>query len=276
MRWIWLSIFGAVFFGAAWGAQNLGWEVFAAVLGLIMLIFVLGALAEFLSHYGEINSNIFERRQRAMNTTPVVMIAEALRGLHPENVRVLNKFAVRTVWDVKVDLERGERDWMLQGTNVHFGFVEFVLDNSRNGQLYPRNKFLEGSRKWDPDRIVDDREQHRQFELWLSSRFVVIREFGENHPAVFLPPWTPELLKQTMGFEGPQDLYQPDEQMVLKNLEAQSKPATVASTAQPRKIAEKPLSDDEIRNLEDVQAAHDRKYGMSPSEYLQLKNGQSN
>jgi hypothetical protein len=271
MRWVWLSIFGAVFFGIAWGAQLQGWNVAAAVLGLIMLILFVAALAEFTSHYGEINSEIFERRQRAVNTTPVVMIAESLKALHPENTKLLSKFIAQTVWDVTIDLDRGERDWMLRGYDVHFGLIEFVLDNSKDGKLYPRNKFLEGSRKWDPNGVVEDREQHRQFEQWLSSRLIVVREFGDNHPAMFLPPWTPERLKVVMGFDGPNDLYQPDEQIVIKNLAAQSKPAAVA--AQPAQVAKKvesPLTDEQIEKISVLQAEHDVKYKMTVNDFVAL------
>lgn len=275
MRWIWMAILGSVFFGAAWWAMNMGWDVAAAMLGLVMLVFAVASLAEFTSHYGEINSIIFERRQTAMNTTPIVMIAESLRGLHPENTRLLSKFVAQTVWDVTVDLQRGERDWMLRGYDVHFGFVEFVLDGSRNGRLCPRNRFAEGSRKWDPNGVVEDREQHRQFEEWLATRLIVVRQFGDNNPAMFMPPWTPEKLKVTMGFEGPQDLYKPEE-AVVRNLSA-AKPAPAAVVAaQPKVRDETQLTEDEMRVLQSVQEAHEQKYKMSPSEYLQLKNGQSN
>jgi hypothetical protein len=64
-------------------------------------------------------------------------------------------------------------------------------------------------------------------------------------------------------------LYQPDEVMVVKNLNA-TKPAPAQVENRPR-IEEKPLTDEDLQNLDALQAAHDRKYGMSPSEYLALK-----
>lgn len=271
MRWIWFSILAAVFFGASWGIWNAGWDEMAAVFILVVIIFTVAALAEFGSHYGQINSFIFERRQQAVNTTPLVMIANALKGLHPENVAVLNRFAVHTVWDVQVDLESGERDWMLRGTDVHFGFIEYVLDHSQSGRLYPRSSFSQGSKAWDPLGIVEDREQHRQFELWLSTRLVVVREYGENHPAMFLPPWTPDLLKQRMGFEGMDDLYQPGEvvaQTAVKRLENEKSQQASVSMSQPKPAEEKPLTDDDMARINALETARTT---TDVSEYLRLK-----
>jgi len=259
MRWIWLAISGTFFFGLAWGAQRAEWDVAAVVLVLIVFVLLVATLAEFNAHYSEIHSIIFERKQRAVNTTPVVMIADALRGLHPENTRLLDKFIAQTVWDVTVDLQKGERDWMLRGTDVHFGFVEFVLDRSKDGRLYPRNKFAEGSRRWDPNGLVEDREQHRQLEHWLASRLIVVREFGDNHPAMILPPWTPERLKVVMGFEGPQDLYKAEEETAIKNL------GTAQTAPKPQPVAkqqESLLTDEDLEKIKEIQRQHDEKYKL--------------
>jgi hypothetical protein len=269
MRWIWFSIFAAVCFGLTVAALNKGWNEAAAVLGLVMTVFTVAALAEFWSHYGQIQSVMFERRQQAVNTTPLVLIANALRGLHPENVAVLNRFAVHTVWDVQVDLENGERDWLLRGTDVHFGFIEYVLDRSQGGKLYPRWKFSEGAKAWDPLGIVEDREQHRQFELWLSTRLVVVREYGQNHPAMFLPPWTPALLKERMGLAEMGDLYQPGEvaaQTTVKRLEDEQRVSESAS--QPKPLVEKPLTDDDMAKIHALETA---RVTTDVSEYLRLK-----
>lgn len=211
MRWVVFSVVAAVFFGLAWGALDMGWNEAAGVLGIVTGIFGLAALAEFVIRYAEVMAGIFERRQTALNRTSLVMVSEALKYLHPENSKLLDKFIARTVWDVDIQIKTGERDWMLRGTDVHFGFIEYVLDHSGNGKLCGRNQFAEGSKKWDPHSITEDREQHRQFEEWLASRLIVVRQYGENHPAMFMPPWNPQALKKLMGFDGPVDLYKADE-----------------------------------------------------------------
>jgi len=173
-----------------------------------MFIFAVQAAAGFRAYYRRLETDDLVARQRALNTTQATQIAEALRSLHPEAVRVLNRFGVRTQWQVKIDAERGGRDWILLGTNVHFGFIEYVLDNSTTSALFPMNQFSEGSRQWDPDGLIEDREQYREFEGWLVSRLMVTRPYG-NRVAQFLNPWTPELVKEVMGLVGTQDVYKP-------------------------------------------------------------------
>lgn len=276
MRWVWFSLLSILFFSLAWGAMLKGWDVVSATLGLTMLTFGLVAAGECVAHYREINSVIFARTQEAVNRTPVVLIAESLRGLHPENVKLLSKFIAQTVWDVEVDLTRGERDWMLRGYDVHFGFIEFVLDNSFDGRLYPRNRFIEGSKKWDPNGLVEDREQHRQFEQWLSSRLIVVREFGDNHPALFLPPWTPAKLKKLMGFDGPSDLYRPEDGIMVQELGAVQTPSLPKNGGgETIRRTEDLLSDEDLAKINEIQAEHDRRYSMSVNEYVALKQKQS-
>jgi hypothetical protein len=156
------------------------------------------------------NADMFSEHQSALSVTPLVLLSNNLKTMHPEAVKVLNRFGVRTSWQVRVDASRGVRDWVLADSNVHFGLIEFVLSRS-NGALYPKNRFSEGSKKWDPDGLVEDRTQYEELEKWLHARLMVTRSFGEYKPAEFIPPWTPELILETMGLTGEQDLYKPEE-----------------------------------------------------------------
>ena len=47
--------------------------------------------------------------------------------------------------------------------------------------------------------------------MWLFSRMMVTRSHGENKPAEFIPPWTPELIMEVLGMTDDQDLYRPEE-----------------------------------------------------------------
>lgn len=263
MKWIPLSVFAAVFGGLAWFCSDMGWEIPAGVFAAIAGALVLSAVGEFAVKYLDDLATIFERRQRARNTSAVVMIAEAIRAQHPENAKLLNRFTARAVWDVKIDMETRERDVMLRGTNIHLGFVEFVLNNSRNGQLYPRNRFAEGSFEWDAYKQVTDRAQHNEFELWLSSRLIVAREF-DNAPAVFLPPWTPELVKEVMGIVDQIEFYTPKQKLAVKPLRAE--PAVVPRKEMPVPVVEeRGLTDEEMRNIDELERARRE---LSTKEYL--------
>ncbi len=263
MKWIPLSFAAAIFGSGAWYCQGKSWFLAGAVCGVGMIIFGLTALAEFVEHYFENASYIFERFRRARATTPVVAIAEAIRDQHPENAKILLRFTARAVWDVKIDMDKRERDVMLRGTNIHLGFVEFLLNNSRNGQLYPRNRLSEGSYEWDAYKQVTDYEQHKEFELWLSSRLIVAREF-DNAPAVFLPPWTPELVKEVMGIKDQIEFYIPPQKIVAKPLkEAVPKPTAEASPEKVRKEA--PLTDEDMKKIAELERARRE---LSTKDYL--------
>lgn len=154
---------------------------------------------------------MFDMHQASLSSTPTVLLAKYMQQMHPEAVKTLNRFGVRTTWEVRVN--RGERDWILSGTNpaVHLGFIEFVLSNSGTS-LYGKWKLSEGSKKWDPDGFVEDREQYEELERWMFARLMVTRSHGNMKPAEFIPPWTPELIMGQMGMVGDQDLYRPDEE----------------------------------------------------------------
>lgn len=196
------------------------------------------------------NEELHRRRREADSITPVAIISENMKRMHPEAVRVLERFGVRTSWQVRVDANKGTRTWILENTdpNVHFGFIEFVL--SRSGRsLYPKNRFSEGSKKWDPDGVVYDRDQYDAFELWLFARLMVTRSHGEFKPAEFIPPWTPQSIMEMMGLTGEQALYEPAD--VVKELSVEpgtnSKLANGQKTNGNRQAVDVPeLKDEEI------------------------------
>lgn len=264
MKWLWLSICAALFLGVAWFCLDHGWQIAMTVFGAIMLFFVVAAVAEFAIQYSNEAAVIYERNQRARYMSPVVMISEAIGHLHPEHMKLLYRFTARAVWDVKIDLDKRERDVMLRGTNIHLGFVEHVLDQSRNGELYPMNRFSEGSKEWDPDGVVTDWDQYREFELWLSTRLIVIRHYS-NKAAVFLPPWTPALVKEAMGIADQLEYWSPAVKNVIKPLNdvMKSLPKKKEEAAIEGIITPTP---EEVSRMKAVQAAHDARYGSGQSQ----------
>jgi len=179
--------------------------------GFIVLFGIIGLL-DLWKYMSAHNVDLFERQQNALSMTPLVLLSQNMKQMHPEAVRVLNRFGVRTSWQVRVNANLGERDWVLADTNVHFGFIEYILLNSKTS-LYPKYRLSEGSKKWDPDGLVEDRVQHQEFEMWLFARLMVTRSHGDYKPAEFIPPWTPNLIMEILGLTGEQDLYHPDENM---------------------------------------------------------------
>lgn len=218
-KWAVPAIFAAGLLLGAWELPEGSLKV-ATPLAVFGLIFLVMALTNWWKLISAHRVEMFSERQVALSKTPLVLLAENMKQMHPEAVRVLNRFGVRTSWQVRVSKNFGERDWVLADTNVHFGFIEFVLSRS-NGALYPMRNLSQGSKKWDPDGIVEDREQYDELEKWLFARMMVTRSHGDFKPAEFIPPWTPALILETMGLTGEQDLYRPEEEQ-RKDLGAES------------------------------------------------------
>src|SRR6185436_4091222 len=130
-------------------------------------LFLLVALVNLWKLVTKHTEEMFAEHQAALSTTPLVLLSQNMKQMHPEAVRVLNRFGVRTSWQVRVGRNFGERDWVLADTNVHFGFIEFVMSKSTRFALWPKRNFSQGSHKWDPDGLAEDREQYDEFEMWL-------------------------------------------------------------------------------------------------------------
>jgi hypothetical protein len=211
------------------------------------------------------NEEMFKEHQSALSMTPLVLLSENLKQMHPEAVRVLNRFGVRTSWQVRVDANRGTRDWVLADSNVHFGFIEFVLARS-GAALYPKNRFSDGSKKWDPDGIVEDREQYDELEKWMFARMMVTRSHGDYKPAEFIPPWMPDLILETMGLTGEQDLYRPDDDLKVKDLtqppapSLQGKGGAVPVNGNNGQHEERGLTDEEWESNKKENTAYAEKY----------------
>jgi hypothetical protein len=189
---------------------------------LFSVMFIVNLWKYMSEHY----TQMFSEHQSALSRTPLVMLAEAMQQMHPEAVKVLNRFGVRTSWEVRVNAQTFERDWLLSGTNAHLGFVEHVLSHSGK-TLYPKFRLSQGSKKWDPDGMVEDREQYDDLERWMFARTMVTRSHGEYKPPEFIPPWTPEVVLEAMGLTGEQELYRPDEEPRRDLSNVPSTPAAV-------------------------------------------------
>lgn len=225
------------------------------VLGLAVIAFIGFGLNVFNKMVDQ-STERFERRQAALANTPLVQLAEHMKAMHPEAVKVLNRFGVRTTWDVVFN--HGERDWVLQGTNCHFGFIEYVLNRSSSTALYPKRLIGEGSKKWDPDGLILDRDQYDQFETWLFSRLMVTRSHGDYKPAEFLPPWNPFHIKQMMGMVGEQELYQPQDGPYKDLAQEPAKaPGPVVPQPDQKLAAERgELSDEDMARINNEMAAY--------------------
>lgn len=195
------------------------WRLFAIALACVDGLLCLSALTNYIWLVKKRSEDLYREHMEALNATPLTKLAEAVKQMHPEAIQLLKAFGIRTMWGVDVGKSMSERDWVLLGTDVpvHFGFIEYVLSKSGKA-LYPKYRFAEGSKKWDPDGITLDRDQHAAFEKWMFARAMVTRSHGEFKPAEFIPPFTPASVMELMGFSGEQDLYRPEDEREVKQL----------------------------------------------------------
>lgn len=174
--------------------------LFGCQFGLValMLIAIVAAVSNYRNYFGWEEMERFRMRQQALNTTPITLLADSLKQMHPEAVRVLNRFGVRTSWQVKVGRGPEDLDWILLDTNVHMAFVEYFLENSNTISVMAKRGLSEGAYHYDQDKLVTDYEQYDQFTAWLLTRMMVTRPFG-NVPPQWMPPWNPQAVMEIMG-----------------------------------------------------------------------------
>jgi hypothetical protein len=145
----------------------------------------------------ETQRNMERRRLEAI--TPVTLMADALKMMHPEAVRALSKFGIKTIWELAPSKdEGGDVDWILSNTSVRAEFIAHVLDKSSAKYVMSKRTLSEGAFKFDPDMLVTDYEQYDQLLAWWKGRMMVTEPFG-NLPAGWMPPWNPERVKAKMG-----------------------------------------------------------------------------
>lgn len=249
------------------------WASLPCGLGLLLLVV---AASNYWKWATQHNAEMFTEHQTALALTPLVLLSQNMKQMHPEAVKVLNRFGVRTSWQVRVDPHLGTRDWVLADSNVHFGFIEYLLSKS-NTALYPKRNFSEGSKKWDLDGIVEDREQYDEFEKWMFARMMVTRSHGPYGSAEFIPPWTPELILETLGLTGEQDLYVPEEGGRLKYMGSDAQHADGSQrsviSGQLSAVSVKKKEEQETRLLTDDEMEAIRK---EEEQYAQLLQGNGN
>lgn len=285
--WKWLApgvVAGSLVF---WGLQLTadGGQLTAVGVWMVIIGMLVGvaAVVNLWRQISEHAAEMFRQKREAEMLTPLVSLAKSMRQMHPTAVQVLNRFGVKTSWGVKVDVERGERDWVLLDTDpsVHFGFIEYVLSQSKGRSLMPMGWFSEGSKKWDPDGLTDDREQYQALRKWMYARMMITEAHG-NQPPHFLPPWNPQLVMEAMGLTGEQDLYQPDLSDGSRNLDdiprSKSEMDKLAANGEPSAANNEPrkqddgeaLTEEEARALDLVREQYPK---MAVETYRRLRDG---
>ncbi len=208
--WNWLApgifsgafLFAALFMASAdlYGAQYCAGALFFAA----VLLFV-QTVSGYRAFYRQIEVDQLSQKRTALADTPEVRLAEMIRQMHPETVRLFFKHRLE-VWRVK-EMKGSELvTWVLDADpRINWMFFEYVLKRSNFYALMPKRMLSDKAHSFDPMRVVTDYEMYDALVEMLMRRGYVTQGFG-NQPPVWIEPWKPELVARKFGIE----LYEED------------------------------------------------------------------
>lgn len=190
-----------------WAMGGEPWRSLAVVPLGFAFVLALATLVNLWAYVADHWANMFAAIRAAMNNTPEVRMFEAARGMHPQAVEALLLHR-RTIWRVKYVPVKELADWILdEAPTVHAGFVDFVLDHSTGAALMSKRLLSEGSKQFDPEGLVSDRQQYDDLILLLQQKLMCTQALGNQAPQ-WMPPWTPELVRHRFGLD--EDSITPD------------------------------------------------------------------
>lgn len=268
-NWKWMTP-AAVAALCVWALENGWWPTPFTALGWIC------GLAAVVNLYLYIQGHVAGERVamvQARNSTPQVRLFEAARSMHPDAVRWL-MLQQRIVWRMKYVPKENYVDWILdEAPGVHVGFLRFVLENSTNTSMMPKRLLTDGSKKFDPEGLLTDREQWDLLKNLMVSKLMCSEALGNQSP-MWLPPYTPSMLMTRFGIVNSDEAEESDAAMertveraggwkageaTPTPLSASTQTSPQTSTFRGRKVEEPVLSDEELRRLEEIQAAYQYK-----------------
>lgn len=184
-----------------WAMMDEPWRSLAmAPLGLVIVL-ALASLVNLWAYVADRWANMFATIRAALNATPEVRMFEAAKGMHPQAVEALLLHR-RTIWRVKYVPMADLADWILdEAPTVHAGFVDFVLDHSSGAAVMSKRLLSDGSKQFDPEGLVSDRQQYDDLILLLQQKLMCTQALGNQAPQ-WMPPWTPELVRHRFGLDG--------------------------------------------------------------------------
>jgi hypothetical protein len=184
-----------------------GWD-WLRILAIIPLfwMWVCGqaAMRNYRAYFMEHDAWVLGMRQRALAVTADTELAKTLSGLHPAYAKLLTMHT-QTVWmlrEGRTAEELGIVDYVLFGPRVpvRLAFVIHVLKHSNSVAVMPERLLSDGSKQFDPDGLLSDREQYRELVAYWHSQGRVTGSYGNQGPQ-WIYPWTPATIATAMDLE---------------------------------------------------------------------------
>lgn len=201
--WSWVIpgiVAGLLLGAAAWmvgqwseaGMYCAGSLVFAAV------VLMLQAVGGYRAFFRQVEVDQLSQRRSALADTAENRLADALRGMHPETVRLLFKHRLE-VWRIK---EMPSQELLLPvldaDPRITLPFMEYVLRNSNPFSIMPKRMLNDKAHSFDPRGVVRDYEQYDALHRLLEGRMWLTAGFG-NQPGQWIEPWNPDLVARRFG-----------------------------------------------------------------------------
>lgn len=284
-NWKWMTpacAIGAVLMAQMWAnAEGTPWMQAYCIFGSGPLLIILFAqsLAGFWSYYSQLFTEQFLERRRAMTTTSETKLFEMARTMHPETVKLLLMHR-KTKWRIKEAKVNELVDWVLDADpRVRYEMVEYILVNSNQYAMMPMGRLSDKSFEFDPDRLVNDYDQYRAFHRLLINRGMATEALG-NQAGQWIEPWTPELVARQFGIGLSEDDGAGSETraqqapLSASQTSPQTDPSLTLRTSLGGKVqAKEPeLTDADMARIRALEDEHQKKYTMSVSEFMALKN----
>jgi hypothetical protein len=204
---------------AAWMSRSQSEMAFycAGSLLFIAVILLVQASSGYRAFYRQIEVDQLSQKRTALADTAEVRLAEFMRQMHPETVRLFLKHRLE-VWRVREMKGHELVTWVLDADpRINHEFVEYVLRHSNFYNVMPKRLFSDKAYSFDPMGVVTDYEQYDALIALMQRRGWVTEGYG-NQPPVWIEPWKPELAARRFGLDISAE---EDEQSVDGSLEVQ-------------------------------------------------------
>jgi len=215
--YIWMSIVGAVLVVMAlwaWGFATgaLAWlNVCSSVLGTVGGGLLLWALwLVWLTAWEQASLN-YQTRRRADSQTPLTILSENMKQMHPAAIDVLKMYGRATWMIIPGAKPEDQAQYILYGTQCTWDFIAEYLRSSNNTSVVAEWRFAnEGAKHYAPTGMqanwCTDREQYKQLTAFLYGLGRITLAHG-NQPPAWIPPWSPMTVARVMGikFENDQE-----------------------------------------------------------------------
>ena len=174
----------------------------------VAVLLLVQAFSGYRAYYRQIEVDQLSQRRTALADTAEVRLAEFMRQMHPETVRLFLKHRLE-VWRIREMPGRELVTWVLDADpRINHEFVEYVMRHSNFFNMMPKRLLSDKATSFDPMGVVTDYEQYDALVALMQGRGWVTVGFG-NQPPAWIEPWKPELVARRFGLDISVDENQP-------------------------------------------------------------------